>query len=424
MQEVPPDAQAFREELERVLSSAALRNADSLRRLLSYVAEAYLAGKSREVKEYTIGRDVMGKPEDYDPRVDASVRVQAGKLRQRLEQYYTSEAPLSAWQIRVPKGHFEIEFKQQAQIEPVAPPPPARPVLWQSAAAILTVACLGLSLWIVTLKTQTPPGLARHEWTEEMNQFWGPFVQASKPLTFVLGSPLFVRFHDSYFRHPLVNDWASAERDLPLEEMRRLLKNPTPASETHRWAPFGEAVAAFRLASVLAQRKQDMIIKRSSVLSWEDMRASNLVFLGPRKFNPQIQDLPINQDFIIDRGAVHNLRIRPGEKAAYSKPTPADTEDIPEDYSVITRMRGIEGWGEVLVLASSSTEGTWAAADYVSDPAHLRELTRRLSLDTGRVPDCYQVLLRSRFREQVPIQTEYVLHHVVTPRTANAPRTR
>ena len=424
MQEVHPDSGTFREELDRVLSSVALRNSDSLRRLLSYLAEAYLAGKSREVKEFTIGRDVMGKPEDYDPRVDASVRVQAGKLRQRLEQYYASESPNSTWQIRLPKGHFEIEFKQQAQVETPPLPPPARPVLWQSAAAILAVACLGLLLWIVTLKTQTPPGLARQEWTAEMSQFWGPFVQSNKPLNVVLGSPLFVRFHNSYFRHPLVNDWESAERDLPLEEMRRILKNPTPASETHRWAPFGEAVAAFRLASVLSHRKQDMIIKRSSVLAWEDMRASNLVFLGPRKFNPQLRDLPIDQDFIIDSGAVHNLRIRPGEKATYSKPTPANTEDIPEDYSIITRMRGIEGWGEVLVLGSSSTEGTWAAADYVTDPAHLRDLTRRLSAETGKVPDCYQVLLRSRFKSQVPIQTEYVLHHVVAPRAAPAAQTR
>jgi hypothetical protein len=424
VQEVCPDSQAFKEELERVLSSVALRNADSLRRLLSYVAEAYLAGKSREVKEYTIGRDVMGKPEDYDPRVDASVRVQAGKLRQRLEQYYASEAPNSTWQIRVPKGHFEIEFKKQAQPEPAAPQPPDRSAIWKILTAALAVVCLGLALWIFSLKQPQPTGVIRNEWTREMTQFWGPFVQSNKPITVVLGSPLFVRFHNSYFRHPLVNDWATAERDLPLEEMRRLLKNPTPASETHRWAPFGEAVAAFRLASVLSHRKHDMIIKRSSVLSWEDMRASNLVFLGPRKFNPQIQDLPINQDFIIDRGAVHNLRIRPGEKATYSKPTPANTEDIPEDYSVITRMRGIEGWGEMLVLGSSSTEGTWAAADYVTDPDHLRELTRRLSAETGRVPDCYQVLLRSRFRNQVPIQTEYVLHHVVTPRTGNAPRTR
>jgi hypothetical protein len=356
--------------------------------------------------------------------VDASVRVQAGKLRQRLEQYYTSEAPLSPWQIRLPKGHFEIEFKQQAQPEPAPPPPADRSAIWKILTAGLAVGCLGLALWIFSLKQPQPTGVIRNEWTREMTQFWGPFVQSNKPITVVLGSPLFVRFHNSYFRHPLVNDWESAERDLPLEEMRRLLKNPTPASETHRWAPFGEAVAAFRLASVLSHRKHDMIIKRSSVLSWEDMRASNLVFLGPRKFNPQIQDLPINQDFIIDRGAVHNLRIRPGEKATYSKPTPANTEDIPEDYSIVTRMRGIEGWGEVLVLGSSSTEGTWAAADYVTDPDHLRELTRRLSAETGRVPDCYQVLLRSRFRNQVPIQTEYVLHHVVTPRTGNAPRTR
>ena len=101
MQEVRDDSRVFREELERVLSSTALRNADSLRRLLSYLAEAFLNGKARDVKEYTIGRDVMGKPEDYDPRVDASVRVQAGKLRQRIEQYYTSEAPNSSWRIWV-----------------------------------------------------------------------------------------------------------------------------------------------------------------------------------------------------------------------------------------------------------------------------------------------------------------------------------
>lgn len=424
MQEVRPDSQAFREELGRVLSSVALRNADSLRRLLSYLAEAYLAGKSRDVKEYTIGRDIMGKPEDYDPRVDASVRVQAGKLRQRLEQYYSSEAPNSAWQVRLPKGHFEIEFKQAAPPEPAAARQGERAAIWKILTGVLAVCCAGLSLWIVSIKSQPAPGAGRPEWTPEMSQFWAPFVQSNKPVTVVLGSPLFVRFHNSYFRHPLVNDWATAERDLPLEQMRALLNNPTPASETHRWAPFGEAVAAFRLASVLSQRKQDMIIKRSSVLSWEDIRASNLVFLGPRKFNPQIQDLPINQDFIIDRGAVHNLRMRPGERATYSKPTPANTEDIPEDYSIITRMRGIEGWGEVLVLGSSSTEGTWAAADYVTNPVQMRELTRRLSQETGRVPDCYQVLLRSRFRNQVPIQTEYVLHHVVTARTTNPAQTR
>lgn len=419
MQEVRLDSLAFKEELDRVLASTALRNADSLRRLLSYLAEAYLAGKSREVKEYTIGRDVMGKPEDYDPRVDASVRVQAGKLRQRLEQYYASEAPNSAWQIRLPKGHFELEFKAQSPPEP-APPPAGSPALWKTLAAVLGVVCLGLAGWVISLRSGPAPGTARPEWTPEMVQFWGPFVQPGRPLTVVLGSPLFVRFHNSYFRHPLVNDWAAAERDLPLEEMRRLLKNPTPASETHRWAPFGEAVAAFRLASVLGNRKQDMIIKRSSVLSWEDMKASNLVFLGPRKFNPQVSDLPINQDFIIDSGAVHNLRIRPGERATYSKPTPANTEDIPEDYSIITRMRGIEGWGEVLVLGSSSTEGTWAAADFVTDPAHLRELIHKLSQETGKAPDCYQVLLRSRFKNQVPIQTEYVLHHVITPRTSSS----
>jgi len=424
VQEVRGDSRVFKEELERLLASTALRNADSLRRLLTYLAEAFLAGKSRDIKEYMIGRDVMGKPEDYDPRVDASVRVQIGKLRQRIELYYTSEAPQSQWQIGLPKGHFEIEFKEHAPVPAVTVPPNRGDILWKSLAAALAMLSLGLTIYVISLRNQAPAIPPRPEWTPEMAQFWDPFVQSNKTLTVVLGSPLFVRFHNSYFRHPLVNDWPAAQRDLPLEEMRKLLKNPTPASETHRWAPFGEAVAAFRLASVLSHRKHDMILKRSSVLSWEDLKSSNLVFLGPRKFNPQISELPIDQDFVIDRGAVHNLRIRPGEQATYSKPTPANTEDIPEDYSIVTRMRGIDGWGEVLVLGSSSTEGTWAAADYVTDPTHLRELTGRLRQETGSIPDCYQVLLRSRFKSQVPIQTEYVTHHVLSPRKPNPPAAR
>lgn len=420
MQDVRGQNPVFREELESVLSSDALRNADSLRRLLSYLAEAYLAGTARDVKEYAIGRDVMGKPEDYDPRVDASVRVQVGKLRQRLEQYYFSEAPHSRWQIRLPKGHFELEFHGQPEEVAPAVSPLTSARLWKSLAAIFALISLALSIWGVSLSRQIPAGTVRRVWTPEMDEFWGPFIRSDKTLTVVLGSPLFVRFHNSYFRHPLVNDWPTAQKDLPLDEMSRILGSPSPASETHRWAPFGEAVAAFKLASILSHRKREMILKRSFVLSWEDVRTTNLIFLGPRKFNPQIADLPVEQDFVIDRGAIHNLRIRPGEQATYAMPTPADQEEIPDDFSLITRMRGVEGWGEVLVLASGSTAGTWAAADYVTDPDHVRRLNRILREETGRMPDCYQVILHSRLKSQVPIQTEYVTHHVLSPRTSGS----
>jgi hypothetical protein len=67
------DNAEFQAGLQRVLGSESFRTAEALRRLLGYLAEAYISGSGRSLKEYSIGRDVMNKPEDYDPRVDPSV---------------------------------------------------------------------------------------------------------------------------------------------------------------------------------------------------------------------------------------------------------------------------------------------------------------------------------------------------------------
>jgi hypothetical protein len=112
---------------------------------------------------------------------------------------------------------------------------------------------------------------------------------------------------------------------------------------------------------------------------------------------------------------VKNLRPRTGEAERYQKPSAPDVEDIPEDYAVITRVHGVTGWGEVLVLASTSTEGTWAAADYLTNPIALEGMMKRLR-NGGKVPDNYQVVIKCRFKSQVPIHTEYVTHHEVRVR--------
>ena len=414
----------FRRELERVLSSDALRSSDSLRRLLQYLGEAHLAGTGRNLKEYTIGRDVMGKPEDYDPRVDASVRVQVGKLRQRLEQYYRTEAAESALEIKLPKGHFELVIEERPEADaPASGTGHGALNRWKGIAAGLGAVCVVLAvlggwLWVESREARNPMA----GWTPEMREFWEPFIESRRPMLVVLGSPLFIRFHHDYYRNPWVNEWPEAEKTLPLREMEKLLGSKTPASETHRWTPFGEAMAAFRLARVLGPLKEDMELKRSSVMAWEDVRASNLVFLGPPKFNPQLNDLPVSQDFVIEQGGVTNRRPRPGEQAVYRRTAPPELDEIPEDYSVITRIRGVEGWGEILVLACSSTEGAWAAVDYVTRPAHLKDLMARLkAAGGGKAPDSYQVLLKCRFKSQVPIGVEYLTHHVLGPPGSKGP---
>ncbi len=256
--------------------------------------------------------------------------------------------------------------------------------------------------------------------TPEMRAFWLPFVESERPLTVVLGSPLFIRFHSDYYRNPWVNSWEEAVRRLPLETLQRSLNSPSPPTETYRWAPFGEAVASFRIAQLLSPVVSDLQIRRSSVLSFEHLRSSDLIMVGPRKFVPQIRELPVEQNFVIEEGEVRNLRPQPGEQAVYRRAVAPEVEDIPDDFAVITRIHGAQGWGEILVLGSPTTEGTWAAAEFVANPSQLGEVLRRIHPDVESLPESYQVLIRCRFRNQVPLQSEYVTHRVLQERRQSA----
>jgi len=91
-------------EVERVLDSNTFRNSDALRRLLKFLAERMLAGDADQLKEYTVGIDALGKPPTYDPRHDSTVRIQVGRLRLKLADYYNKEAENSRLIIDLPRA--------------------------------------------------------------------------------------------------------------------------------------------------------------------------------------------------------------------------------------------------------------------------------------------------------------------------------
>jgi hypothetical protein len=106
----PETADAIRAELETMLASPAFASPERLRRFLRYLVEQALAGKSGELKEYAIGLDVFDRDAGYDPRVDSTVRVHAGKLRDRLREYYLSASKPAPVRIEIPKGTFVPVF--------------------------------------------------------------------------------------------------------------------------------------------------------------------------------------------------------------------------------------------------------------------------------------------------------------------------
>jgi adenylate cyclase len=102
--------------LERVLQSAVFRRSDRHRRFLRHVVQAALDGRTETIKEVLIGIELFDRRlEDYDPRTDPIVRVEAGRLRAKLTRYYLSEGSGDPFGFDIPSGSYVPRFaKRQA----------------------------------------------------------------------------------------------------------------------------------------------------------------------------------------------------------------------------------------------------------------------------------------------------------------------
>lgn len=111
--ELTKDAEAkITGQLNRILGSKSFRQADRLKRFLSFIVEETVAGRGERLKEYVVGVEVFEKPESFDPRNDPIVRVQARRLRAQLARYYREEAPDSELAIELPKGGYAPVLRQ------------------------------------------------------------------------------------------------------------------------------------------------------------------------------------------------------------------------------------------------------------------------------------------------------------------------
>ena len=99
-----------KEELDRILASKDFYASRRFSDFLIYLVEETLAGRGPEIKAYNIAVEVFKRSADFDPQADSVVRVEAGKLRNRLENYYRQNPGQGEIVIAIPKGHYTVSF--------------------------------------------------------------------------------------------------------------------------------------------------------------------------------------------------------------------------------------------------------------------------------------------------------------------------
>lgn len=139
---LPISQSEITEQLDRILSYPAFYNSMILSGFLKFVVEEKLAGRGKLLKEYTVGTNVLSKKVGYDPQVDASVRIHAGRLRKALQDYYHGPGRHDSILISIPKGtyipHFELTAPKTVQFQA-----DFQTAIYKPSLAVLPFHCLG-----------------------------------------------------------------------------------------------------------------------------------------------------------------------------------------------------------------------------------------------------------------------------------------
>ena len=104
----------IRAELDRILHSETFARSERSRALLQYVIERDLEGEADRLKGFAIALDVFDREDSFDPSTDAVVRVQAGRLRDLLDSYYSGEGAGDRVRISIPRGSYVPAYERMA----------------------------------------------------------------------------------------------------------------------------------------------------------------------------------------------------------------------------------------------------------------------------------------------------------------------
>ena len=414
------EREQYLRQVERLAESHVLHGSESLCKLLRYLAHHALEHPGAPLKEYQIATEEFGRPTDFDPAVDSMVRVQAGRLRAKLVEYYASEGAEDPVRIELPKGSYTLTFHKRDAAHranghhasnshehaPVTETPVPRG--WVAAVVVLAL-LLAASLVMVYMShkdasASASDSLARGSSSAAFQTFWKPFLIGPEEPWLVFSNAAFVGRPETGMRY-----YNSA-------------RDPEGSVWDH-YTGVGEVLSVHNLDQVFSGLHRNLRVKRGSLFSLDDAKNTDLIFVGSPSENLTLLEIPGTHEFVFDRKeegprkgdlAIVNVHPQAGEQKAYLA-SPYDSPLL-EDYAVVALMPGLNPSRSQLIIAGTTTFGTQGAVEYVCREQSVQDLLLRLSLsDSGEIKP-FEALLHVKIAKGVPVETTLVsLRKLSTP---------
>ncbi|HKW62032.1 MAG TPA: hypothetical protein VJN89_05755 [Candidatus Acidoferrum sp.] len=404
------DKAHYRGQVEKLLSSHALHGSESLCKLLRYLADQALEHPGASPKEYQIATEVFGRPSNFDPHLDSTVRVQAGRLRGKLAEYYATEGAEDTFLVDFPRGTYALTFHERpagagrnhgSGLNEGAPDGGRTSRTWL-IAVILLCAFLASVVAVATdrfLNRRTAEARLDTESTEVptvLRVFWKGFLTAPQEPWVIFSNAAFVGRPDSGMRY-----YKSAR-----DGQAHILDHYTGV---------GEVLAVHALDNVFVRLHQPIRVKRGSLFSLDDAKNNDLIFIGSPSENLTLLEIPSTKEFVFRliasgprAGNVEIVNVHPGADEPKSfLATPSD-ETLADDYSVVALVKGLNPSRSELILAGTTTIGTQAAVEYVCQPDYLQQLLLRLSVSNSGELKPFEAVIHVKVTRGVPVGSELV----------------
>lgn len=400
-------------QIEKLLASHSLHGSESLCKLLRYLANHSLENPGTSPKEYQIATEVFGRQQDFDPHVDSMVRVQAGRLRTKLAEYYMSEGLEDPVLVEIPKGTYALTFHHRSPVTPKTLPgtayqaptgslaPSQAPRRWFSVmfvlALVLTaIVAVATDRYLTRGSAGPRPVNDAADAPVALHVFWKGFLTGSEEPWVIFSNAAFIGLPDVGMRY------FDPSRD-PREKI------------FDHYTGVGEVLAIHSLDYAFDRLHQKIRVKRGSLFSLDDAKNNDLIFVGSPTENLNLLEIPGTQDFVfkmVPSGSrkgnteIINVHPQPGEPKEFLA-TPANLP-LTEEYAVIALVKGLNPSHSVLILAGTTTIGTQAAVEYVCQQNSLEELLLRLSVSNSGELKPFETVIRVKVAKGVPVGSELV----------------
>lgn len=409
----------FLKQVEKIISSHGLHGSESLCRLLRYLAHHALDHPGSPLKEYQIATEVFGRPPDFDPQLDSTIRVQAGRLRSKLAEYNAAEGAEDQISVELPKGTYVVSFRHRSadartilngvgrrEAEPAGGPRPSRHWLaaFVVASILLAASLVAIGELAFPRKAVDLPLASEGEPAALVfRTFWNPFLTGPEEPWVIFSNAAFIGRPETGMRY------YNAARD------------PRDLIWDH-YTGVGEVLAVHNLDQVFGLLRRRIRVKRGSLFSLDDAQNNDLIFVGSPSENLTLLDIPGSKEFLFQRLtsgprrgdlAIVNVHPNPGEPAVVvASPS---TSPLTEDYAIVALMPGLNPVRSVIILAGTTTFGTQGAVEFVSRQNSVAELLSRLAVKQAGELRPFEALLRVKIARGVPVETELVAVRTRTP---------